>query len=583
MTLLAPTAVSVQQSKPNQAYGVAAQIPVSQAAHMLARAGLPISIDEDAVIPTAFLTLTQVADVSGSVTVNLRRAAEQWGNRATWNSTPAVSAATNALTKSNPKAGAKWVWDVTADVQAWAAGGLTNYGWRLNATALIKFKGSSAATGAPVLDVDVLEPGEAPEDLYPDGGAISVAKPTLSFLVPEDTVAVQVQLDANAASPYDFDSGEIPSEAGQVVLADTAFGGLANNAVTSWRARTRGGTGLTAWSQWATFTRVTKPTVTITSPGTTSDDESPTVLWSVTGGTQEAFRVLVTRGDGTVVADSGRVTSASKAWQAPRDILRNEGQTVTIEVRVWDAVDRLVTPGDPAYASATKDVTLSTTAGVNPPATVAATSDGIRPRVTVTATAEQAPDGWVVERNGQRVFRNNAATLNFTWTDWDVTPNHPVTYRVRRVVNGQVSAGGPSSTVTPRITGIWLVDPDDDDGALILGIDEGTRTAAELAVVHQPIGGPPIRRVAYRPPASGTVTGDLVDYDGVKSADASTAWLYRVKSSDPDRLLRLFLGDEVLLVNVGDITISPAPRSGVERYNRVSFSWWQVDDVPWKA
>lgn len=587
VTSLSPLCISIQNTpaKPNNAYGQLAQIPMSTTQAMLARVGLPAAVSDDAVIASAILTFVQGPAVSGSVTVNLRKAAGAFKvNQTTWNNAAAATGATVAVTKSSPAAGTLWQFDVTSDLQGYTVGSLVNYGWRIAATAAIKFKGSVASSGQPALALDFVEPGEAPADLAPNGGVVSLAKPVLTFLVAPDTTAVQVQVDADATGGVDFDSGEIASSVGQVDLSATAYAGLSSGSSTFWRARSRGGTGLTAWSPWASFSRTTKPTVTITSPsGSTTDDITPPIQWSVSGGTQESWRVIVYNAAGDIKLDSGRVASAATTWTPTTPVTRTEGATVTVEVRVWDNVDRVTTPGDPEYGVASKTLTLSTHA-ITAPSTVAATTDSVSPAVSVAATAASAPDGWALIRDGERIYTNESlATTSFNYTDWTATPNHAHTYRAARIVNGEVSSGGPTATVTPRCQGLWLVDPDDGTAVVMLGTDEGSWSAVELAVIHQPIAGPPIRRVAYRPPLSGSQAGELLDVPGGQTADTSIANLYVFKSSAANRLLRFVAGDRSIPVNVGDITVSPTPISGTERWSRVSFAWWQVDDVPWTA
>lgn len=586
MVSLAPLAISVQSVRPTYPYGQLAAMPVSTTAAMFTRVGLPAAIAEDAVIATATLVLTQREAVSGSTTVNLRRAAAGFTvARTTWNNQPALTGSTVGVTKSSPAAGTLWSFDVTADVQAFAAGTASNFGWRLIATvaaaAGLRFRGPTAQTGQPLLVIDYLEPGEAPEDLSPNGAVVSIAKPTLSFLVAPDTTAVKVQVDSDTIGTADFDSGEIASTAGQVDLATTAYAGLANGATTYWRAQSRGGTGLTAWSAWASFTRTAKATVSITSPATTSDDGSPPILWSVSGGTQESWRVIVRDSVGALVADSGRIGGTATTWVPTKPILKTEGRSVTIEVRVWDSVDRAITPGDPDYSTASRTVVLSTSGGVTNPATVSAVNDGISPSVEITATAASAPDGWAIIRDGERIYYDATQPVStFTFVDWTATPNHQHIYRAARIVNNAVSAGGPTAVITPRVTGLWLVDATLGQAAVLYGLDEGSWSAAELAIIHQPIAGPPIRRVAYRPPLSGSISGELVDTNA-QDADDSISNLYDFKSSSADRELRFIAGDRNIPVNVGDITVSPAPLSGEDRWSRASFSWMQIDEVPW--
>lgn len=588
MVNLAPIVVAIKQARPTYAYGQLAASEAGTTTALLVRVGMPASIPADAVISSATLQVYQFTPASGSQTVTLRRLSASFNMSATtWNNVPSLTGSSVAVTKSSPAAGTLWSWDVTSDVQAFVSGTLTNFGWRLSGStsAGVKFRGSKASVGQPILVVEYVEPGEAPEGLSPDGGAVSLAKPVLSFLVAPDTTSVQVQV-ATDVSTIDYTSSEISTDVGQVDLATTSFAGLTAGATAKlWRARSRGGTGLTAWSEWATLQRTAKPTVAITSPGASSDDTSPPIIWTVAGGTQESWRVIVRDSEGEIVDDSGRKTSTALTW-TPKLVADLEGSVVTIEVYVWDNVDRAITSGDPDYTVATSTFTLTTTAGVTPPAAVNAFTDGFSPSVLITATAVSAPDSWILVRDGVRLpDSEQVGGSSYTYVDWSATPNHSHTYRVARVVNKEVSSGGPVAAIAPRLTGIWLVDPVEQVVAFIAGTDAGSWSSPELAAVYQPIAGPPIRRVAYRPPATGQVTGEIVtpSRSSAYSHDATVAALYNFKSSPADRVLRLIMGDRAIPVNVGDITISPLPTTGEQLHSAVSFTWWQVGQSPWKA
>jgi hypothetical protein len=173
------------------------------------------------------------------------------------------------------------------------------------------------------------------------------------------------------------------------------------------------------------------------------------------------------------------------------------------------------------------------------------------------------------------------ASANLTYEDWTWDPNKVHVYRAAPYTNGTGTAsGGPTATVTPTCLGIWLVDPaDTTKRAVIWGDDDGDFDATELAVIHQPIAGPPVRRTIYRPPLSGAVAGDLVDIGAALTADSQIAALYDFKKNDRD--LRLILGDRNLLVRVGDLLVAPTPDSDLDRHSIVSFSWWQQDAPPW--
>lgn len=583
MVTLAPVAISAQSAKPTYAYGQLANIPLSTTASMLVRVGLPAAVSETAVISSATLVFTQSVASTGTTTVTLRRNTSAFNvSRTTWDTRPAVTGTTVTVSKASPAVGTLWSFDVTSDVQAFASGTAVNYGWRLAGTAgSTKFKGSGAATGMPTLVIEYVEPGEAPEDLHPNG-IVSIEKPVLSFLVAPDTTAVQVQVATDVVT-VDFDSGEIATDVGQVDLATTAFGGLTAGATAKlWRARSRGATGLTAWSEWASVQRIAKPTVTITSPTGTADDTSPPILWSVSGGTQESWRVVVTNSAGVTKADSGRVTSADTTWTAPNDLITLEGGAGGITVYIWDNVDREVTTGDPDYATDVETYTLSTTSGVTAAASTTASNDGTFPGVEIEATAAVAPDGWSIIRDGEVIHTDMTPGLGFVYNDLTASPNHEHVYRAARVVGGVRSHGGPTATITPRCKGVWLIDPETGDAVVIWGTDSGSWSAEERAVIHVPLAGPPIRRVAYRGPMAGSFSGELVDV-GDYTADASIETLYDFKSSEATRLLHLVIGDRSIPVNVGDIVVTPTPLSGTERLSRVSFTWWQVDDIPWDA
>jgi hypothetical protein len=187
-----------------------------------------------------------------------------------------------------------------------------------------------------------------------------------------------------------------------------------------------------------------------------------------------------------------------------------------------------------------------------------------------------------VVRDGVRIATGLApASATLSYTDWTATPNHAHVYRAAPVTNSLTASGGPTSTVTPRCQGIWLVDPVDPTyQAVIWGDDGGSFDATELAVIHQPIAGPPVRRVAYRPPLSGAVSGELADVPGY-TADAQITDLYDFKQNDRDLLL--VLGDRNLLVRVGDVTVYPTPDSDADRHSIVTFSWWEQGTPPWSA
>jgi hypothetical protein len=332
--------------------------------------------------------------------------------------------------------------------------------------------------------------------------------------------------------------------------------------------------------------QVAKGTVTITSPGATSDDTTPPVMWTFSG-TQQSWRVLITNAKGQVMADSGQIVGTVQAWTPPKAVA-SEGATATVEVRVWDGVDRATTTSDPPYANSLLTFTIQGVGSVAPATSVQAVTDGFSPAVTVTSTRATQPDSWQVWRadgTGAPTLLSGATGLPhpLNYQDWTADMNKPHTYYAVPYINGtgrgQVGGVAPKVTVVPRCTGIWLLDPADPaTRAVIWGDDAGDWDASELAVIHQPIAGPPIRRVAYRPPLSGSVTGELLDVLGTTADNQITA-LYDFKGDSRD--LRLILGDRNLLVRIGDLLVAALPDSDLDRHSAVSFSWWQQGATPW--
>jgi hypothetical protein len=592
VSTLTCTAVSIRSAKAGYVYGASSYLPLQSAASSaLVRCGMPSDIPAGATITSAILTFTQHGAQSGSVTLTVQRQSTAWTvSKATWTNRGNVGGtAVTPPAKTSAADLTLWAFDVTVDVQAFIAAQVSNYGWRLSTTSstALSYFGSSASINQPTLTITYLVPGDPPIGLTPSGNqATSLAKPVLTFQAPPDTTQVNVQIDADMNTPYDFDSGDINSTSGFVDTSTTAWAGLtAGGASLYWRARVKSSLGYSGFSAWAQMRRVAKPTVTITSPGATSDDTTPPVVWSTTG-TQVSWRVIITNSKGQTVADSGQIVGTDTTWTPPKTVA-TDGQQATVEVRIWDNIDRVATQGDPVYANALLTFTVQGVGTVAAATTMTATKDNTGlPLVTITATRGTAPDSWQVWRDDGAGPASIATALTspLSYQDWTADPNKAHTYFAVPFINGTgrglTTGAVPKQTVTPTVRGIWLVDPANPTArAVIWGQDTGDFDATELAVIHQPLAGPPVRRVSYRPPLSGSVTGELVDV-GSLTADAQIAVLYDMKGNDRD--LRLVLGDRNLLVRIGDLLVHPTPDSNdASRHSLVSFTWWEQGTPPW--
>jgi hypothetical protein len=586
--------VQVNSLRTTYAYGGSLRWPGLRASgpaeQVLLRVALPAWMPANAIIASAIVHIAQHGAYSGANTLNLRRNAAAFSSAATYTNKPALTDTNHPLTKTGSTDGTWWDFDVTADVQGFVAGTKANYGWNLStATAAERLiNGATSATLKPYLEIVYNIPGLAPSDLSPNGGAVSVAKPVLTFTVDDDTVSVQVQIDpaSNGTTPA-FDSGEVAATAGVLDLSATAYAGLAAAATTFWRARQKDALGWSTWSSWVSFSRTDLGVITLLAPTATPSDTTPPFEWSVAGGgTRTAWQARLLDATGKVLSDSGRVAGTGTTWTPPQGFTAS-GQQGTAEVKVYDNVVRAATPGAPAYALRTQALTVSFSSSVTPMGSVAASTTQPVPVVHLTGVrASGTPDEVVVLRGpdaahltqiarvpGTQVFTGTA----FAYDDWSANMNVPAVYRVAPVVNGVVASGGPTVTITPVCSGLWIVDPSTNAAAVLWGDDAGDWQLDEIASVHQPVGAgqAPVRRRLNRPPFSGTVTGTVIDAMNQLAVNTK-AVLDGFAANDAGRVYQLVVGRQNYSVLLGDIAVTPTPRSGGELVASARVNFWAV-------
>lgn len=587
---LRTTAFMISDVKPNYVYGQPASLRVEYGhSAVLLRAGIPTDIPEDATVISATLRLNLKTDLSsaGAVTLNARRNTTPLRATATFNNAPTWSGVTASDSLTNPVAASWFELDVTSNVQQFVSGTLDNYGWRLSAgsstAGVFYLRGATASVRPPELVLVYAVPGAPPTDLYPDGGAVATDEPTVTFTVPDETVAVQVQVDpaADAAAP-DFDSGEVAATAGLLDLAATAYApAWTGGEATFWRARYKDADlGWSDWSTWATYTFEPQDALTILTPDAAPADPTPTVSWSF-GGTQTTWRARLLDATGKQLASSGYRAGTDTAW-TPAKGFTSDGQSGTVEVMVRDDLDRLAVPGFGTWAKATLPVVVTLDGTVPPMDALFASSDETSPAVVLTGTRSEIPDEVVIFRNGRRIARLDGTDVftgtAFAWTDWTAPPNVQATYRVAPVTLGKVAAGGPTAILTPTCRGLWLIDPDDDRAAVIWGDDPGTWDRTDVAAVHQTLSGRNVRRRLGRPLVSGSLAGTLVDV-GDYTAQASRDLLEDFADLDAGHVFRLIAGARSIPVTIGDVTIAPTPVSGGrDLVETVTFAFWEVED-----
>jgi hypothetical protein len=584
------TVYSVQSAAPLRIYGQLASIPLLDAsAEAFLRGPITSKIPAGANVVSAKVQFRQRLAETGSRTLKIQPVspAATWNSNVTWTVRPTLMTGTvTTLTKSSPLGNTLWEWTVTSNVQVIVSGNRADNGWRIVADSgngeVMTLAGTTAATGQPVLVVEYTVTPDAPENLHPASGSVSIAKPVLTFDAAEDITNLQVQIDPamDGVTP-DFSHTEAAS-GGYLDLADTAYGGLGAGDTTYWRARQQTAGGWSAWSDWVSFSRTDFPTLTLVNPPTGAiDDGTPPVEWSYAG-TQVAWQARIRDASGVVLANSGYTPGTATTWAPPKGFTRS-GQTGDLEVRVWDDEERVATAGDPEYASVTLDLTYTLDPTVDPMDTIVAVPapDGLGVLLTGTRAAG-TPDEVVLFRDGANVSMTTGTDV-FTGTVLDGLEDPlpplgvPVEYRVAPRVGGKTAAGGPTVTIIPSAIGIWLIDADDTSSRVRMRTETGApeQSQPEQAIVHTPLNkvdglGQVVRRrlVRYRP--QGTVTGVLV------GDTAGEALLRAWAEEDAGHLYLLAFSGFSGTVIIGDLEFTERdnPRQAETREVGVKFNYW---------
>ncbi|WP_036959189.1 hypothetical protein [Promicromonospora kroppenstedtii] len=213
---------------------------------------------------------------------------------------------------------------------------------------------------------------------------------------------------------------------------------------------------------------------------------------------------------------------------------------------------------------------------------------GQTPTVDIEWQRSTTPDRFVILRDG-RISRTVDAEdvyvsgTTYRYRSHGSRPNWSHRYEVRAVVNGRTSATNPDVYYAVPVEGIWLIDRDRDINVTLMGNDEGTWSMEDDASVYTPIGSTqPVRIVNGMRGLEGSLSGALMAGFG-KTFRAMEADLYAIKER-PYQTVQLIAGDMSFEALVGNITISPSPKTRAgEVYKNVSFDFWQVGDLPFDA
>jgi hypothetical protein len=596
----------VSEKYPSRNYGTAQRLYLADGSSANTRFGyiyfgVPSGMSKTTIL-NARLVVYSGAGFAGAVTLSLQRLSSKFSvNRVNWNNKPGVTGATKTVAKTSAAAGTAWEFNVT-DVMQQVADGAPWYGFRISATGAAAkwlYSAQGPSQYRPMLEITWSDAPDTPEVLIPDNGlAVSIAKPTLrwDFVDPAGDQTMQsanlrlfsTEALADANTP-DLLDANVPATIPQWDLDDTAYGGLAADAVLWWRVQNVDGAGIpSGWSDPASFTRTSKGTLTITNPAADPNDfvtePTPPFSWTFTGRTQLKYQVLIATPETPekYIWNSGEITSTETSVTPPPGKLTEVGKVYRLIVRIWDTIDRVSVPDDPTYVEAFRDFTFELSNTVATVTGFTGTTHTYQSRMTLEWDDATAPDSYVILRNGKAVDEVFPVDVlesgtHYVYHDDEARPRRNHTWSVARKVNGVVSSGNPTvaGLVKPITT---TLSETDNDRLIYLFNPNVAAERTEESAIHYLLGdAPPVlvtqNHRGYEGEVSGVLLNDTVP--GV-SADQQLTDLEWFKDH-PGMVLKLVWVDKVMRVVILDVTDTPlAYADGTVEY-LVSFRFFQVD------
>lgn len=551
-----------------------------------------------ATVTRATLVLHASGASTGSRTISVYRTTEQWFmGLLNWNNRPAVATPGRSTTVGALAANQRIEVDVTPLVQAWANGS-PNYGVTVRTTGTtLHYLGGLTSGWKPSLDVEWSDAPATPTDLSPSEAVTGATHPHVTFTyldVSGNTELAAVQVQANPTNSWSsplFDSGTVATTEAGLDLSTTAFPGLSEGVPMLWRVRAQDGAGLwSAWSQAVAMTYEPHPTVEITNLNDGEIyDPSPVILWTASASVVKHKVIATDLVTGKNVYVSPDIAGPGGEHTIPFGPLK-DGRSYRIKVRVWDGESREATPGDPTWVQDTHDVLLDVSDTVGWVTGLTATQVGVSPEVELSWQRNDTPDAFVVLRDGEIISRPDAGDVFDSGTTYRLRvgghrPNWEHSYTVRAVVNNVMSVSSTPAVLTTRVEGAWIYGGflgtlDGSPRVAMWGDDGGSWDQEDDASVYAPIGSTKVVRVVNGMRGlEGSFSGHIADGFGATIAEAEEV-LYTIKEN-PTMNYRLALGDTSLIVLIGNVKISPTPRTRRGNNIRdVSFDFWSVGELP---
>lgn len=544
----------------------------------------PLTLDPDATIIDATLTLFLKGTWTGTNNLSVQRVTQQWREgRLTWDNKPNVAGVTETGQVIGGVDKDSTTIDITNIVQAWVNGKAV-YGVRIANDVAGQRSFYSSETGNqslhPYLTVTYSVPPDAPTNLRPAGGqAVSTSHPTLLWSS-ETPTQVQIQLDDDSAfgSPL-WDPGYVASTDTQ--YDTSALTALTNNTTYYWRVRIKDVNGAESdWSSAAELQYRTLGTTTVTAPAADVTSTVPTVTWTHTGRTQAYYALELYRGT-RVIYEQEKTASTNTSHTIPAGYIDDESDTYKVRVYIWDTFDRVALPGAKPYTfDDSVNFQLDLTGVGTPAASLVATQvDG---HVHLTWTRATAPDSFAVKVDGKVTHSEldpaelSTGGTGYAYDLWDAAPwrGSANTFSVVTELSGVFTGSNPTANLSYQPRGIWLVDESDGTEVQILGDDPITTGIGETAATYFPLGSrKPIRIVDGVRGYEGGVSGELAANE--QTIATARANFLELKSR-VGRKLRLVYGRRSFPIVMGAASIELV--RAAEEYYRVDFEFFQVGE-----
>ena len=584
------TTYLVKQNRASYPIGSPATLTIQNLSNKIHRILIRVPIDQipvGAIVTSADVQFWTQSAKTGSVPVRIRPITSSWKSSVTYAKQPTLGSIITTTTITGPVVDTLYSFSVTAWANTRSRTGLA---LDTTITTPIYLKGSAAAINKPVMVVNYYTPNSVPTGLSPQGGAVSVPTPILSYTGDTDMDHQQIQYSSDGTvANITFDTGSIPAVSGRYVPTAGAPV-LTPGGVAYWRVLTTGGGGTSPWSPWVSYSYRPIVNPVIVNPPSVTDDGSPTLTWTVAD--QVSWRAELIEGSAVLSKSVWDVDSVSRDWN-PSDGVRVPGGHGKMTLRTTDSITpRVAAEGAPVWSYAEK-IFDTVHNGTGPAITnLKVTMDD--PAFVITGTrALGIPDEVALWRDGKAVTIYDAdgvprrwasvadffTGINFTIRDYTADPRVEHTWSVLTKINGVTSAIGPKVTDTLTTASIWIVDPRTGKQIEILGnnsVPVVSQLTEEGSILHTPVHGnlvvEPVRRRLMRTTRSGSIEGLVLNDDEA----TLNAWAL----SDSALKYRLIFGKVNWPIIFGDYSPTdvfynhPDPKCD-DTLVLVSLNWWE--------